>query len=187
MANLQSVDWADIPKPENDGGASHLTGLVVPSVELASTTGETIHLASLSGRSVVYAYPMTGRPDVPLPDGWDSVPGARGCTPQSCSFRDHLVELNQLGVHRVFGVSTQKTEYQKEAADRLQLPFALLSDADLQLQNALNLPVMTVAEMTLLKRLTMVIDDGQITHVFYPVFPPDESAEQVINWLRENA
>ena len=184
MIDLHRVDWTQIPAPKDDGGAKHLIGASVPSVILTATSGEMVNLAALAGRTVVYAYPMTGRPDVPLPDGWDMLPGARGCTPQSCAFRDHLDELTRLGVSRIFGLSTQGTEYQQEAANRLQLPFSLLSDEDLLLKNGLNLPVMSVEGMTLLKRLTMVVDDGVITQVFYPVFPPDESAARVIDWLK---
>ena len=187
MTDLHKVDWTQIPTPVDDGGANHLPGTRIPSIELPATNGEMVDLANLDGRIVVYAYPMTGRPDVPLPDGWDTLPGARGCTPQSCGFRDHLDELTQHGVSRIFGISTQETEYQKEAADRLHLPFDLLSDAKLLLQKTLNLPVMRVQDMTLLKRLTMIIDDGCITHVFYPVFPPDESATSVIQWLENRA
>jgi len=187
MTDLYKVDWTQIPTPVDDGGASHLPGTRFPSIELRATNGEMVNFTNLDGRIVVYAYPMTGRPDVPLPDGWDMLPGARGCTPQSCDFRDHLDELIQLGVSRIFGISTQETEYQKEAVDRLHLPFALLSDVNLLLQNTLNLPVMMVQDMTLLKRLTMIIDDGCITHVFYPVFPPHESAVSVIQWLNKRA
>jgi len=183
MTNLNAVDWTQIPKPVDDGQAEHLQGTRVPELELLSTNGEMVSLASLSGRTVIYAYPMTGRPDVPLPDGWDQLPGARGCTPQSCAFRDHSGELKQRGVSGLFGISTQESAYQKEAADRLQLPFSLLSDSNLKFQNALNLPIMKVQKMTLLKRLTMVIDDGYITRVFYPVFPPDDSARVVVEWL----
>jgi len=182
--NLNEVDWTQIPAPEDDGGASHLPGTRIPSITLPATDGSTVDLETLEGRSVIYTYPMTGRPDVPLPDGWDRVPGARGCTPQSCTFRDHSTELKELGVEHIFGISTQDTEYQKEAAERLHLPFALLSDADLRLKNALNLPTMTVEQKTLLKRLTLIVDGGCITHAIYPVFPPDESAASVIEWLR---
>ena len=187
MAGLTDVDWTQIPAPEDDGAAQHLSRLKLPSVSLSGTDGSQINLSQLKGRVVVYAYPMTGRPDVPLPDGWDAVPGARGCTPQSCAFRDHNDELRQLGVDSVFGLSTQDTVYQQEAANRLHLPFALLSDAQLELQRALSLPTMNVHGKTLLKRLTMVIDDGVISHVFYPVFPPDENASMVIEWLRANS
>ena len=138
----------------------------------------------LAGRTVLYIYPRTGVPGVDLPPGWDDIPGARGCTPQSCGFRDHFAELKALGVSHVFGLSTQDTDYQREAAERLHLPFPILSDAKLALTNALDLPIFTVAGMTLLKRVVIVIDDGVIAKVFYPVFPPDQSAAEVVAWLR---
>jgi peroxiredoxin len=132
----------------------------------------------------VYIYPRTGRPGVPAPDGWDAIPGARGCTPQSCGFRDHFAELTRLGVARLFGLSTQDSDYQREAVERLHLPFAILSDAELKLTEALKLPTFSIDGMTLIKRMTWVIDDGVIRHVFYPVFPPDQSAETVLTWLK---
>jgi peroxiredoxin len=174
----------DLPVPEDDGAADHLTGMRLPSVPLASTSGEIVDLSALPGRTVVYCYPMTGSPDRSLPAGWDEIPGARGCTPQSCSFRDHYAELRSLGA-RVFGSSTQDTEYQREAATRLHLPFALLSDSDLAFAGALGLPTFEVEGMVLLKRLTLVIDEGWIEKVFYPVFPPDRSAEEVVEWLED--
>jgi peroxiredoxin len=155
----------------------------MPSVSLPATDGTTVDLSSLPGRVVVYAYPRTGIPGVENPAGWDLIPGARGCTPQSCSFRDHFAELKALGVHRLFGLSSQDTAYQREAADRLQLPFPILSDERLSLAGALRLPTFQTSGMTLLKRLTLVINDGKIEHVFYPVFPPDRNASDVIVWL----
>lgn len=186
MTNLGEVDWSGIPAPEDDGAARHLSGARVPSLRLQATNGDHIDLSALPGLSVVYAYPMTGRPGTPLPDGWDMLPGARGCTPQSCSFRDHAAELRERGVDHIFGLSTQDTNYQREAAVRLHLPFPLLSDNDLLLAKALRLPTFEVSGMTLLKRLTMLIRGGIIEHVFYPVFPPDRSATDVIDWLAEN-
>src|SRR5229473_3621365 len=174
----------DLPVPRDDGGARHLAGIRAPDLALAATDGGSVDLSRLPGRTVVYVYPRTGRPGVPLPDGWDAIPGARGCTPQSCGFRDHLRELEALGVARVYGLSTQDSEYQREAVERLHLPFPLLSDAGLGLQRALRLPSFQLDGMTLLKRLVLVVDDGTIVHVFYPVFPPDRSAEEVIAWLR---
>ncbi|MGE0629278.1 MAG: peroxiredoxin [Hyphomicrobiaceae bacterium] len=182
--DLMSVDWTKIPAPVDDGGARHLLGLRIPDVALPSTDGATVSLASTAGRVVVYAYPRTGQPGVPgLTDDWDAIPGARGCTPQSCGFRDHLADLKRTGAVAVFGLSTQSTEYQQEAATRLHLPFALLSDERLVLADALKLPTMEIAGVRLLKRLAMVIDDGRIAQVFYPVFPPDRSAEDVLAWL----
>ena len=176
----------DLPVPTDDGAADHLQGMRLPPVALASTAGETVDLSALPGRTVLYCYPMTGRPGGDLPRGWDEIPGARGCTPQSCSFRDHHAELQALGA-RVFGLSTQDTEYQSEAAGRLHLPFQLLSDAALGFAGALGLPTFEVEGTVLLKRLTLVIEDGRIEKVFYPVFPPDKSAAQVVEWLeRQN-
>jgi len=183
MANLLSVDWSKMPAPVDDGAAKHLIDRPLPSIALASTDGQSIDLAGLQGTTVIYAYPMTGKPDVPLPDGWDMLPGARGCTPQSCAFRDHFAELSRLGAANVFGLSTQTTDYQKEAAERLHLPFALLSDSDFKLTEALRLPTFTTSGMRLLKRLTMVISQNHIEHVFYPVFPPDQSATDVMDLL----
>ena len=163
---------------------AHLAAPKLPAVALAATDGSTVDLARLTGRTVVYIYPRTGRPGQALPTGWDGIPGARGCTPQSCGFRDHFADLKRLGVAQLFGLSTQTTAYQREAVERLHLPFAILSDADLKLTRALNLPTFTVDGMTLIKRMAWVIDDGVITKVFYPVFPPDKSAEEVIGWLQ---
>jgi peroxiredoxin len=175
----------ELPAPTDDGGARHLAGLKLSALALAATNGSLVDLSQLAGRTVLYIYPRTGRPGVPLPDGWDSIPGARGCTPQSCGFRDHLAEMKQLGVSNVFGLSTQDSDYQREVVERLHLPFPLLSDVDLKFTRALNLPTFAVAGMTLLKRMALVIDDGMIVKVFYPVFPPDKSAEEVIAWLSE--
>jgi peroxiredoxin len=174
----------DLPAPQDDGAAKHLAGMRLPPLALAATDGSKVDLSQLKGRTVVYAYPRTGVPGKPLPDGWDMIPGARGCTPQSCDFRDHFAELRKVGVDHLFGLSTQDSDYQREAALRLHLPFAILSDADLALTKALRLPTFEVAGMTLLKRLTPVIDEGRITHVFYPVFPPDKSAQEVVGWLQ---
>jgi peroxiredoxin len=178
---------ADLPIPADDGACRHLPGMVVPSIPLAATDGTTVDLAApldASGpeRTVVYAYPRTGRPGVPLPEGWDAIPGARGCTPESCGFRDHHADMVARGA-RVFGLSTQTTDYQREMAERLHLPFPVLSDADMRLTRALRLPTLTVDGMTLIRRLTVVIRGGRIEHVFYPVFPPDRHAAEVIAWL----
>ena len=173
----------DLPVPQDDGAARHLTGAKLPAIGLPATDGSTVDLSKLQGRTVVYIYPRTGRPGVPAPDGWDAIPGARGCTPQSCGFRDHFADLKRLGVARLYGLSTQDTGYQHEAAERLHLPFAILSDAGLKLTQALRLPTFEVNGMRLIKRMAWVIDDGVIAKVFYPVFPPDRSAEEVIAWL----
>lgn len=172
----------DLPAPQDDGACAHLVGLPVPAIPLPATDGGRVDLATLPGRTVVYAYPRTGRPDQEPPTGWDSIPGARGCTPESCGFRDHHAELQGLGA-AVFGLSTQDTDYQQEAVVRLHLPFALLSDAGLRFATALRLPTFSVGGMTLIRRLTLVLRDGVIEHVFYPVFPPDTHAEAVVAWL----
>lgn len=186
--SLHAVDWSKIPAPVDDGGARHLDGLRVPDLPLLATDGRIVSLGKLSGRSVVYAYPRTGRPDqIAVVDDWDMIPGARGCTPQSCAFRDHHGELRAAGADHVFGLSTQDTAYQQEAVARLHLPFAILSDETLALTKALRLPTMEVAGLTLLKRMALVIDDGRITKVFYPVFPPDRNAADVLAWLKANS
>jgi peroxiredoxin len=183
-AHNPNVLPADIPAPQDDGGARHLTGLKLPAVALAATDGSKVDLSKLAGRTLVYIYPRTGVPGQAPPDGWDAIPGARGCTPQSCSFRDHFAELKRLGVAHLFGLSTQDTAYQSEAAERMHLPFPVLSDEKLELARAINLPTFTVAGMTLHKRMALVIDDGVISKVFYPVFPPDKNAADVIAWLQ---
>ncbi|WP_314173938.1 peroxiredoxin [Streptomyces winkii] len=178
---------ADLPVPGDDGAAAHLPGMTVPSVELHSTGGETVRLDALgAGRTVLYVYPLTGRPGTDLPEGWDAVPGARGCTPEACGFRDHHQELLAAGAVRVLGLSSQDTDYQREAVERLHLPFEMLSDPARNLARALGLPTFGISGMTLYKRLTLVIRDGVIEHVFYPVFPPNEHAGEVLAWLRRN-
>jgi len=175
---------AELPAPQDDGAARHLAGMRLPSLVLPATDGSNVDLSKLSGRTVVYVYPRTGVPEQPLPEGWNEIPGARGCTPQSCGFRDHFGELKRLGVARVFGLSTQDTAYQREAVERLHLPFPVLSDELLALARALDLPTFTTSGMTLLKRMALIIDHGVISKVFYPVFPPDKNAEEVIAWVR---
>ena len=176
----------DIPAPQDDGAAKHLPSTKLPGLALPGTDGKAVNLSKLKGRTVVYIYPRTGVPGVDLPPGWNEIPGARGCTPQSCSFRDHFDALKRLGVAQLFGLSTQDTAYQLEAATRLHLPFAILSDEKLALTKALNLPTFVTSGMTLLKRMALVIDDGVITKAFYPVFPPDKSAAEVVAWLQES-
>ena len=174
---------ADLPVPEDDGACDHLTGMTMPSIAMPSTAGGTVNLAETAApRTVVYIYPRTGRPDRPGPAGWDKIPGARGCTPQSCAFRDHHAKLVALGA-KVYGLSTQTTDYQQEMVERLRLPFPVLSDSALTFARALNLPLFEWDAMTLIKRLTLVLRDGRIEHVFYPVFPPDKNPETVIAWL----
>jgi peroxiredoxin len=173
-----------LPVPTDDRACDHLPGMWLPPVALPSTAGEHVDLSGLPGRTVVYCYPRTGRPDEDLPQGWDEIPGARGCTPQSCAFRDHHAELRALGT-KVYGLSTQGTEYHREAVERLHLPFELLSDESLAFTNALSLPTFEVEGMVLIKRLTLVLRDGHIERVFYPVFPPDKNAEEVVEWLSQ--
>lgn len=186
MTNLNEVDWSQLPKPEDDGAVSHLTGATLAQVKLSATDRSEVILSDLVGTTIIYIYPMTGRPDTPLPDGWDGIPGARGCTPQSCAFRDHYADLKLLGVDHLFGLSTQTTDYQSEAADRMHLPFTLLSDADHKFGDAMNLPTFEADGLRLLKRLTMILRDGKVVKTFYPVFPPDRNADDVIAWLKSN-
>ncbi len=176
----------DLPRPVDDGACDHLPGMRLPAISLPSTAGRMVNLGELTAaRTVIYAYPMTGVPGKPLPEGWDAIPGARGCTPQSCSFRDHFQELAELGA-AVFGLSTQSPDYQREMAERLHLPFEVLSDAELKLTDALRLPTFEVEGMRLIKRLTLVVRGNMIEAVLYPVFPPNESAEQTVQWLKQH-
>jgi peroxiredoxin len=175
-----------LPVPRDDGACDHLPGIRLPEGWLASTAGYPVHLGQIAGRTVVFCYPRTGQPDQPIPDAWDAIPGARGCTPQCRGFRDQYRALTDAGASHLFGLSTQDTDYQKEAAERLELPYPLLSDRELFLVRALRLPTFQFDSMTLIKRLTLIIDDGCITKVFYPVFPPDKSAEETLEWLLQN-
>lgn len=184
MSFTATPDWSQLPIPEDDGAARHLHGMRVPSIPLPATDGSTVDVASLAGRVVLFAYPRTGRPNEPNPPGWDQIAGARGCTPQACAFRDHFTELQSLGVEHLYGLSVQDTAYQRAMAERQHLPFAILSDEHFQLTRALRLPTFETSGMTLLKRLTLVLRDAVIEHVFYPVFPPDQNAAAVIEWLR---
>jgi len=185
QTNLNQLP-ANLPRPKDDGGARHLTGMALPDLELPSTQNRRVNLSKVSApRLVIYAYPMTGRPDRQLPQGWDDIPGARGCTPETCGFRDHHKDLAKLHAE-VFGLSTQDTPYQQEMVKRLEVPFEVLSDEQMVFARALKLPTFTVDGMTLLKRLTIVARSGRIEHVFYPVFPPDKHAEEVIAWLKRH-
>ena len=176
----------DLPRPIDDGAADHLSGLELPRLGLPSTDDESVVLAELEGRTVVYAYPRTGVPGEPsLVDDWDLIPGARGCTPETCGFRDHHAELAAAGA-AVFGLSTQDGGYQRELAERLALPFPILSDERLELTRALRLPTFHVAGQTLLKRLTLLVRDGAVERVWYPVFQPDRHAAEVLAWLGES-
>ena len=184
MTNINELP-ANLPIPEDDGSTDHLKGMKLPKVVLEATDGRMIELSAIKGRLVIYCYPMTGRPNVPLPDGWDQIPGARGCTPQSCAFRDHYQELQSLGAE-VIGLSVQTTEYQKEMVDRLHLPFPVVSDANYQFQKALNMPTFVTAGMTLLKRVTLVANHGVIEAVHYPIFPSDSDAAWVLDYLKSH-
>ena len=174
----------DLPVPEDDGAAEHLVETVMPHIALPSTGGNPVALDELGpGRTVLYVYPLSGKPGVDLPEGWDSIPGARGCTPEACSFRDHYAELQAAGASAVYGLSSQSTEYQAELAERLELPFEILSDEHHQLVEALHLPTFTADGELLYKRLTIVVTAGRIEHVFYPIFPPNRHAAEVLDWL----
>jgi peroxiredoxin len=177
----------DLPVPQDDGACAHLAGAKLPPVTLPSTGGKRVDLSALKGTTVIYIYPRTGRPDQEVPTGWNAIPGARGCTPQSCAFRDHYDELKRAGAAQVYGLSTQDTAYQREAVERLHLPFEILSDEQLGLARALRLPTFEVDGMTLIKRITLIARDGRIEKVFYPVFPPDRSAADVLASLKSQA
>jgi len=187
----------DLPKPKDDGACNHLIGLTLPNIKLLATNGMIINPSQFTGTTVIYCYPRTGRPGQDPPGGnkfWDSIPGARGCTPESCHFRDSYAEYTALNI-TVFGLSTQDTEYQQEAATRLHLPFSLLSDVHYEFTEKLNLPTFEVDieengqinSTRLIKRLTLICVDNKIKHVFYPVFPPDTHADEVLKWIKENA
>ncbi|MEO0047365.1 MAG: alkyl hydroperoxide reductase/Thiol specific antioxidant/Mal allergen [Pseudomonadota bacterium] len=184
MTNLTQLP-TDLPIPQDDGSTNHLKRMKLPKVSLNATNGQIINLADIKGKLVIYCYPMTGRPNVALPDGWDQIPGARGCTPQSCSFRDHYQELQALGAD-VVGLSVQSTEYQKEMSDRLHLPFLVVSDANYQFQKALNMPTFVVAGMTLLRRVTLIANNGVIEAVHYPIFPSDSDPAWVMEYLKSH-
>lgn len=176
----------DLPAPVDDGACDHLVGMKLPAITLTSSAGRAVTLSEMQGLTVIYIYPRSGEDDSVLPDNWDSIPGARGCTPQSCSFRDHQAELSELGA-QVFGLATQSPDYLRGEVERIHLPYELLSDEHLNFKHALSLPVhdVTVAGQQVLKRVTLICRDDEIIHVFYPVFPPDKSAEQVVEWLSE--
>lgn len=185
MIDYSKVLPDNLPVPVDDGAANHLVGLAVPALTLAATDGRGVGLGTLgSGRTVIYLYPLTGVPGTDLPDGWDAIPGARGCSTEACDFRDHFTLLRDVGVVNVFGLSSQDSDYQREVVDRLGLPFAMLSDTGFALAEALSLPTFAApGHDRLYARLTLVINDGVIEHVFYPIFPPNTHAQQVLNWL----
>ncbi|GAA4402137.1 redoxin family protein [Tsukamurella soli] len=188
---------ADLPVPADDGAADHLPGTPLPPLVLRATDGSTITLDELGpGRTVIYLYPLTGRPGIDLPEGWDAIPGARGCSTEACDFRDHYRDLVDAGATQVFGCSSQDVDYQREVVERLHLPFPMLSDPNLELARALDLPTFAPGDLDryrpftpnirdeLYSRLTMIVREGLIEHVFYPIFPPNEHAGQVLRWLR---
>jgi peroxiredoxin len=173
----------DLPVPVDDGACMHLVGQRLPDLVFTSTIGDSVNLAHISGWIVVFCYPMTGRPDTQLPDGWNAIPGARGCTPQACAFRedDHAFQAMQV---QVYGLSAQSNNDQREAAHRLHLPFPLLSDPDLQFASALELPTFDIDGLRLYKRQTLIVKDGVIRHNIYPVFPPNQNSADVLAWLK---
>jgi peroxiredoxin len=179
---------SNLPAPRDDGAADHLPGAAMPSLVLGDTAGNEVSLDRLGpARTVLYVYPLSGRPGVDLPEGWDAIPGARGCTPEACGFRDHHADLRAAGASAVYGLSSQSTDYQAELADRLGLPFSILSDPDLELAEALDLPTFEAGGERLFSRLTLIVTDGRIEHAFYPIFPPDRHAAEVLEWLRGHA
>ena len=184
--NFTDVNWNTLPRPEDDGAAERVEGFAVPSMALPASDDTNIDL-SAPGRTVVFVYPMTGTPGTALPEGWDATPGARGCTPQACAFRDLHDDLVKAGAGRVFGLSTQTIEDQKEAATRLHLPYPLLSDNGLMFADAVGLPRFVLYGKAYFKRMTLVIEDSFVKKVFYPVFPPDRAAADVLEWLRSDA
>jgi peroxiredoxin len=184
MINLNQLAIG-LPIPQDDGSTNHLKGMKLPNFSLITTNGKTVNFGDIKGKLVIYCYPMTGQPNVVLPDGWDQIPGARGCTPQSCSFRDHYQELQALGAE-VVGLSVQSTVYQKEMADRLHLPFQVVSDVNYEFQKALNLPTFVAAGLKLLKRVTLIANNGVIEAVHYPIFPSDSDPSWVIDYLKSH-
>ena len=181
MSTYESLP-SDLPAPVDDGAADHLVGGEMPSVSFKSTSTSPVDLSQTVGGSVIYIYPKTGRPDQPMPEGWEAIPGARGCTPEACNFRDHHADLAELGTD-VFGFSCQTTDYQAEMAERLHLPFPILSDPGFALADALGLPTFEAFGERLYTRLSLFVTDGVIEHVWYPIFPPDRHASAVVDWL----
>ena len=181
--SLTNIDWSKIPAPKGEENLNHLNNYIIKLIKLKSTADALVDLSEIKGLTIIYIYPMTGQPDKPLPDNWDNIPGARGCTPQSCSFRDNFNALKKLNVNNIFGLSSQTSEYQKEMAKRLNLPYEVLSDEKLKFANQLKLPIFQVKDLKLVKRITLILSDNKILKYFYPVFPPDENVNEVIKFL----
>lgn len=177
-----------LPVPEDDGAAGHLPGVRMPDLTLSTSDGNTVSLAELgAGRTVIYLYPLTGRPGVDLPDGWDTIPGARGCSTEACDFSNHFDQLRQAGAERVYGMSSQDPDYQDEVVQRLRLPFTMISDPALALADALRLPTFSApGHDRLYSRLTLIVRDSMVEHVFYPIFPPNTHAQQVLDWIESH-
>jgi len=177
------IDWSKLPAPQEDGACDHVVGMRIPALSLVATSGDVLELQELlSGVAVLFFYPMTADRDGAVPHGWDEIPGARGCTPQICSYRDSFTRFKELGV-QVYGVSTQDTEYQREMKERTNVPFECVSDEALQLTRAFMLPTLIVNGSEINKRLTLIIKDGIIIQCFYPVFPPEMNADNVYRFL----
>jgi peroxiredoxin len=177
QSHLLKPDWSKIPPAKKNVSLEHLNNFLIPDIKLLSTSGNQVNLSKLVGLSIMYVYPMTGQPNVALPKGWDEIPGARGCTPQSCSFRDNFLELKKLNIKNIFGISSQTTEYQKEMVKRLNLPYPVLSDEKLKFTNFLKLPTFKVENMNLIERVTLILENNKIIKYFYPVFPPDQNVQ----------
>ena len=186
MTNIPQKSFLDLPdnlpEPIDDGAANHLLGMKIPNVSLKSTNGSIVNLSELKGKTIIFCYPMTGVPGVALPEGWDEIPGARGCTPQVCSYRDKFSVLETLSTN-VFGISTQNSEYQKELHNRLELPYEILSDSELKFQVSVNLPVFNIENKVLLNRITLLVEEGIISKVHYPVFPSNKDVDWAIKEL----
>ena len=184
---LDSTFPSDLPKPVDDGSCNHLTNMAIPSIKLppTSTPDKPVDVSRLEGLSILFCYPRTGAPDETVPPEWDAIPGARGCTPQACSFRDNLPALKQYGVKNLYGISTQDTSYQKEVHDRIHLPYDLLSDEKLEFLQVLNLPYFEYKGKKVSKRLSIAVEKGKIIKFWYPVFPPDSNVNEVLQWLKD--
>jgi len=184
QSNLLKPDWSKIPAPQLDTSLEHLNNFIVPEIKLSSTSGDEIDLSNY-WITIYLCLSNDSQPNVALPEGWDEIPGARGCTPQSCSFRDNFSELKNLNIKNIFGLSSQTTKYQKEMSERLHLPYSILSDEKLIFANALKLPTFKVDNMNLIKRITLILNNNKIIKYFYPVFPPDQNVNEVISWLKK--